>query len=156
MNASNLLQAFGEATGLANLAFDADGSAFFETASEHLRVSLERDDQDSKLLAAVELGRLDLNSDAETASICGALLLVNSVFIALGRGSFALEGENSDRIMLMQVFEAASISREDFLGKMETLLADAREWALRIQGQDLGEVGEGATQAAASADMMRA
>lgn len=156
MNASNLLQIFGEATGLANLAFDADGSAFFESARGHLRVSLERDEQDSRLLAAVELGRLNLDSDAETASICGALLLVNSAFIPLGRGSFALEGENSDRIMLMQVFDASSISREAFLAKMEALLADAGEWALRIQGQDLGEADEGAAQAGASADMMRA
>lgn len=156
MNASNLLQTFGEAAGLANLAFDADGSAFFETAQEHLRVSLERDEQDSMLLAAVELGRLNLDSDAETASICGALLLVNSAFIPMGRGSFALEGENSDRIMLMQLFDASRISREDFLAKMETLLADAREWALRIQGQDLGEIDEGAAQAGANADMMRA
>lgn len=155
MKSSELLARYAESKGLAGAAFDGDGHCAFDTKDGLIPVSMETNEDESLIHVCAVLGRL-MDDDASLSAV-GALMVVNGLFNAEGRGCFALEGDKADRIVLLRLFETERLTVDAFAGEMEEFLADAHEWHQRLQEPDLGLPDENDVQPAdGGASFMRA
>lgn len=134
MTAQELLQALGSAMGAPALKFNEEHLCQVEAEGGLVPISLETDAEGTKILATAILGRVWEGMEESAA----ALLAMNGGFYPLGRGVFALEGENADVISLMRLFTPAILDKDAFLQQFNLFVADAREWRQRLQRQDLG------------------
>ena len=136
MNSQDLLARYAANKGISNATFDDTGHCYFESLQGRVPVSMETNEEGTRLHVCAYLGRLQ--DDESMYSVLGALMGLNGIFNALGRGTFAIEGDKADRIVLMQLYDTEHISPESFFEEMEVFLADAHEWYQRLQEPNLG------------------